>query len=104
MARRTIDHRQTFGLEDRWLVRTVVKPDGSSYQHRCSLASYRAVAHFIDDHVIDGGTTNGLWDSVPDVTPAMATSRQMAAWTFPTARCPFQISRHETHASDCHRL
>lgn len=67
MARRTIDHRQTFGLEDGWLVRTVVKPDGSLYQHRCSLDSYRAVAHFIDEHGNVGVTTNGLWDVLPDV-------------------------------------
>ena len=67
MARRTIDHRQTFMREHGWLIRIVVKPDGSSYQHRCSLASYRAVAHFIDDHVNEGVTTNGLWDGLPDV-------------------------------------
>jgi hypothetical protein len=67
MARRTIDHRQTFSLEDGWLVRTVVKPDGTSYQHRCSLDSYRAVAHYIDEHATDGVTTNGLWDGLPDV-------------------------------------
>ena len=30
MPRRTIDHRQTFALEDGWLIRTVVKPDGFS--------------------------------------------------------------------------
>ncbi len=67
MARRTIDHRQTFALEDGWLVRTVVKPDDSSYQHRCSLDSYRAVAHYIDEHASDGVTTNGLWDGLPDI-------------------------------------
>ena len=67
MARRTIDHRQTFALEDGWLVRTVIKPDGSPYQHRCSQDSYRAVAQFIDEHATDGVTTNGLWDGLPDV-------------------------------------
>ena len=67
MARRTIDHRQTFALEDGWLVRTVVKPDGSSYQHRCSQDSYRTVAHYIDEHATDWVTTNGLWDGLPDV-------------------------------------
>ena len=67
MARRTIDHRQTFALEDGWLVRTVAKPDGSSYQHRCSLASYRAVAEYIDEHATDGVTTNSLWDCLPDI-------------------------------------
>jgi len=67
MARRTIDHRQTFGLEDDWLIRTVVKPDCSSYQHRCSLDSYQAVAHYIDEYATDGVTTNGLWDGLPDV-------------------------------------
>ena len=67
MARRTIDNRQTFALEDGWLVRTVVKPDGSSYLHRCSLESFRAVAQFIDEHVNEGVTTNGLWDGLPDV-------------------------------------
>ena len=67
MARRTIDHRQTFALEDGWLVRTVVKPDGSSYQHRCSLDSFRAVAHYIDEHATDGVTTNRLWDGLPDI-------------------------------------
>ena len=67
MARCTIDHRQTFALEDGWLVRTVIKPDGSSYQHRCSLASYQAVAHYIDEHANDGVTMNGLWDGLPDI-------------------------------------
>ena len=67
MPRRAIDHRQTFALEDGWLVRTVVKPDDTSYQHRCSLDSYRAVAHYIDEHTTDGVTTNGLWDGLPDV-------------------------------------
>ena len=67
MAQRTIDHRQTFALEDGCLVRTVVKPDGSSYQHRCSLDSYRAVAHYIDEHATDGVTTNSLWDCLPDI-------------------------------------
>ncbi len=55
MARRTIDHRQTFAREDGWLVRTVVKPDGSSYQHRCSLDSFRDVARHIDEHATEGG-------------------------------------------------
>ena len=67
MARRTIDHRQTFALEDGWLVRTVVKPDRSSYQHRCSMESYRAVAHFIDEHATGGVTTNGLWNGLTGV-------------------------------------
>lgn len=67
MARRTVDHRQTFSIEDGWLVRMVVKPDGSSYQHRCSLDSYQAVAHYIDEHATDGVTTNELWDGLPDV-------------------------------------
>ena len=72
MARRTIDHRQTFAREDGWLVRTFVKPDGSSYQHRCSLDSFRDVARHIDEHATEGVTTNRLWDSLPDVpcTPA----------------------------------
>ena len=76
MARRTIDHRQTFALEDGWLVRTVVKPDDTSYQHRCSLDSYRAVAHYIDEHTTDGVTTNGLWDGLPDVPCTQAAIAQ----------------------------
>ncbi len=67
MARRTIDQQQRFAFEDGWLVRTVIKPVGSSYQHRCSLVSYRAVAHFIDEHASDGVTTNGLWEGLPDI-------------------------------------
>ncbi|MCA9091181.1 MAG: hypothetical protein KDA90_21390 [Planctomycetaceae bacterium] len=67
MPRRTIDHQQTFALEDGWLVRTVIKPNGSSYQHRCSLAAYRAVTDYIDEHTNEGVTTNGLWDGLPDV-------------------------------------
>ena len=67
MARRTVDHRQTFSIEDGWLVRMVVQPDGSSYQHRCSLAHYQAVAHFIDGQAYEGVTTNELWDGLPDV-------------------------------------
>ena len=59
MARRTIDYRQTFALEDGWLVRTVVKPDGSSDQHRCSLASYRDVAHFTDERATDRSPRTG---------------------------------------------
>jgi hypothetical protein len=67
MSRDRPGNRQAFSLEHGWLVRTVTRPDGSSYQQRCSLASYRAVADHIDEHATAGVTTNGLWDGLPEV-------------------------------------
>lgn len=68
MSRRpTDDCRQTFAIEDSYLVRTVLRTDGSSYQHRCSPESFRAVAYYIEEHAAAGVTTNELWDGLPDV-------------------------------------
>ncbi len=65
--RTSIYDRQTFAVEDRHLVRTVVRRDGSSYEHRCSLDAYKAVVHYLDEHAEAGVTTGELWDGLPDV-------------------------------------
>lgn len=68
MTRRSsAEDRQTFTACDRFLVRTAHRRDGSSYQHRCSLAAYKAVVHYLDEHVEAGVTTNELWDGLPEV-------------------------------------
>lgn len=63
----SIYDRQTFAVEGRHLVRTVVRKDGSTYEHRCSLDAYKVVAHFIDEHADAGVTTGELWQGLPDV-------------------------------------
>lgn len=65
--RRSAEHRQTFAVEDGYLVRTAVRRDGSTYQHRCGLEAYQAVLHFLDERAEAGVTTNELWDGLPDV-------------------------------------
>jgi hypothetical protein len=68
MTRRpSINERQTFTVELGHLVRTVTRRDGGTYSHRCSLKSYKAVAHFIDENGAAGVTTGMLWEAVPDV-------------------------------------
>jgi len=68
MTRRpSIDERQAFTVEVGHLVRTVTRRDGGTYSHCCSLPSYKAVAHFIDENGADGVTTGMLWEAVPDV-------------------------------------
>jgi len=68
MTRRpSIHERQAFNVELGHLVRTVTRRDGGTYSHRCSLESYKAVAHFIDENGAAGVTTGMLWEAVPDV-------------------------------------
>lgn len=64
---RSPEYRQTFAVEDGWLVRTAHRKDGWSYQHRCGLDAYKAVVYYLDEHADAGVTTNGLWDGLPDV-------------------------------------
>jgi hypothetical protein len=70
--RRPIDERRTFALERGYLVRTVTKRDGSTYSHRCSLESYKAVAYFVEEHTAEGVTTGMLWEGLPDVACTQA--------------------------------
>ena len=68
MARRSnLDDRQSFQVEQGHLVRTVAKRDGRTYCHRCSLESYTAVVHFVDEHADQGITTTTLWEHLADV-------------------------------------
>ena len=68
MVRRpSIDQRSAFTVELGHLVRTVTKPDGGTYSHRCSLDTYTEVAHFIEEHAAEGVTTTMLWEQLPDV-------------------------------------
>lgn len=110
MTRRSpVDERQTFTIERGHLVRTVAKPDGRTYSHRCSLASYKAIAHFIEEHAGQGVTTGMLWEAVPDVPCTQASvavaflkergclevrQRRM----FPTSRFFFEDAMTEYHA------
>jgi len=78
MTRRpSIDERQSFAVELGHLVRTVTKRDGGTYSHRCSLESYKAVAHAIEENATAGVTTGMLWEAVPDV-PCTQTSVAVA--------------------------
>jgi hypothetical protein len=63
----SIDERQTFAVEHGHLVRTVTTHGGGTYCHRCSLESFKAVAHCIEEHAQQGITTNLLWEALPDV-------------------------------------
>jgi hypothetical protein len=67
MRGRTIGDRQTFHVERGELVRWVALRDGRTYSHRCSLVSYEAVAHYIDERAAEGVTTAMLWEALPDV-------------------------------------
>jgi hypothetical protein len=68
MSRRpSIDERQAFAVELGHLVRTVTKHGGGTYSHRCSLESFKAVAHFIEEHAQQGISTNMLWQGLPNV-------------------------------------
>ena len=68
MTRRSsAEDRQTFTACDGFLVRTACRRDGSSYQHRCSLAAYTAVAGYLKEHAAEGVTTNALWDHLPEI-------------------------------------
>ena len=65
--RPSIDERQSFAFELGHLARTVTTRGGRAYCHRCSLASYRAVARSIAENAGEGVTTNMLWESLPEV-------------------------------------
>jgi hypothetical protein len=94
MPRRTsIAERQTFAVEDGWLVRTARRKDGSSYQHRCSLDAYKAVVHYLDDHAEAGVTTNELWDGLPDVPCTQAS----VALAFLKERGCVEVRRRRCH-------
>lgn len=67
MPRRSVNERQTFRVELGHPLRRVTKNDGKRYYHRCSLESYTAVAHCVEEHADQGVTTPLLWDALPDV-------------------------------------
>ena len=67
MPRTSIYERQSFAIEDGHLVRTVVRKDGSTYQHRCRLDAYKAVVHYLDEHADAGVTCGELWDALADI-------------------------------------
>ena len=62
-----VDERQAFTVDQGHLVRTVTRRAGGNYSHRCSLESYKAVAHFIEENASAGVTTGMLWEAVPEV-------------------------------------
>lgn len=104
-----VDERQSFTIELGHLVRTVAKRDGSTYSHRCSLESYKAVAHFIEENAGQGATTGSLWEAVPDVpctqvSVAVAFMKERGCLTvrhrrmFPTSRFFFEDAMTEYHA------
>ncbi len=76
-CRRPVENRQTFTVEQGRLVRTVRRQHGGIYSHRCSLESYKAVAHLIEDCGGEGVTTDMLWEQLPDV-PCTQTSVAVA--------------------------
>ena len=107
--RQPVDQRQSFAFELGHLVRAVRRRDGDTYCHRCSLESYRAVAHFIEENAGQGVTTNMLWEAVPDV-PCTQTSVAVASMKersclsvrqrrmFPTSDFFFEDAMIELHA------
>lgn len=100
--------RQEFAVERGWLVRTVQGPRGT-YQHRCSLEAYQAVAWFVEDHADEGVTTGMLWQGLPDVpstqaSVAMAFLKERGCLAvrgrrcYPTSRAFFEDAMVEFHA------
>ena len=110
MTRRpSIDERQAFTVEMSHLVRTVAKPDGTTYSHRCSQESYKAVAHFIEENAGQGVTTGSLWEAAPavpctQVSVAVAFMKERGCLTvrqrrmFPTSRFFYEDVMAEYHA------
>lgn len=104
-----VDERQSFTVELGHLIRTVAKPDGSTYSHRCSIASYKAVAHFIEEHAGQGVTTGAIWEAAPDVpctqvSVAVAFMKERGCLTvrhrrmFPASRFFYEDAMMEYHA------
>jgi hypothetical protein len=104
-----IEDRQTFTIEHGRLVHTVTTRDGRTYSHRCSLESYKAVAHFIDENVAQGVTTGMLWEAVPDIpctqaSVAVAFMKERGCLAaryrrlFPTSHFFFEDAMLEFHA------
>ncbi len=110
MTRRvSVDERQTFTVELGHLVRTVVRRDGGAYSHRCSPASYQAIAHFIEENAGQGVTTGVLWEAVPDVpctqaSVAVAFMKERGCLVvrhrrmFPTSRFFYEDAMTEYHS------
>ena len=65
---------ETFSVDRGDLVRSVVPARGTPYQHRCSLASYEAVAHAAEEIGSDGITLERLAAEagVPNTQAAVA--------------------------------
>jgi len=110
MTRRpSIHERQAFTVELSHLVCTVTRRDGGTYSHRCSLESYKAVAHCIEENATAGVTTGMLWEAAPNV-PCTQTSVAVAFMKergcldarhrrlFPTSRFFFEDAMIEYHA------
>jgi hypothetical protein len=104
-----VDERQSFTVELGHLVRTVAKRDGSTYSHRCSQESYKAVAHFIEENAGQGVTTGVLWEAAPDVpctqvSVAVAFMKERGCLVvrhrrmFPTSRFFYEDAMTEYHA------
>lgn len=53
-----------FDVVDDHLVRTVYFPDGRSYTHRCTRATFEAVAHAIEEHAKEGVTLESLAEAL----------------------------------------
>jgi hypothetical protein len=112
MAKRlSVDNRQIFAVEAGHLVRTVTNRDGSTYAHRCSFASYEAVAYFIQEHAADGITNEMLWSGLPAVpctqaSVALAFMKERGCVrvsyrrSFPASICFFEDAMTEYHALD----
>lgn len=63
MGRR--DQRQIdFAVIDGHLVRTVTKPDGGTYVHRCTRKVYEDVAHAIEEWAAEGVTLDPLTEAL----------------------------------------
>jgi hypothetical protein len=68
MSSRSRSRDVRYQVLDRFLVRTVVFPDGRTYTHRCPLTSYEQVAHAVAETPDEGeGTTLELLSEAEDL-------------------------------------
>ena len=64
MATRHRDRNIIFDVVDNVLTRQVVFPDGNSYTHRCTLETFKDVAHAIEERAEEGVTCDGLAEAL----------------------------------------
>ncbi len=64
MTTRHRDRNVIFDVVDNVLTRQVVFPDGNSYTHRCTLATFKEVAYAIEERAKEGVTCDALAEAL----------------------------------------